>query len=891
MKIYSLMKIDSFLLLFTFFIVFGFRASSTAEAPGREKRRLYTSGGDIPQNQAPINVGNMVYWMFSDGTSGCSPHPGEGGVKFPGYSSGTSVVNRDGIVWGGLVRDGVEPVLRVGGQAGYTGTSPGRIHPQGQVYAFDKVWRIRKDVWDLGNYDWGELSDDVEELLNIDWDSVTDEQVRELKDLYALDWEHWPVVWGAPFYDADGDGMYTPRFRSDGKPVFYPDGDEPGLANADQVIWTVCHDLDTAQTNQFAGSPPIGLELQTCLWGYRRGIVYNSGRIFKRVRLIYKGTESAPADARIDSMFLGVWVDPAIGRADNDLVGCDTTLNLGFVYNETTFDEQYVSYDRQERTPAMGYDIIKGLAVPAAGFEISPGQWQWAGEKSLPMTRFGYYCMGDDPALNSYEGTLAWWRLFNGQNPETGEPWKVPDAYGGGTTMFMASGDPITTAGWTDAEPGDKRMLLVCGPFSMALGDTAEMTIAVVGGRGDDQLMSIYTMKYNDRSVQNFFENSFGFPGSLPLPQVSATEMDGRVLLSWSLSQDAVETVEDWEDAGYRFEGYNVYQKYGYYDDQYWTTDWIKLATFDVKNDVTTIIQEVYDREIPGYITQPVQTGTNSGIQRSLLIEWDEAEEQPLINGQEYCFGVTAYSYTPDPAAVIRSLESDKVEVYAVPEMLKPGLRLHAAMGDRIPTAHPQGSGNGSVEVIVTNPYALTGDEYAVSFREVAGAVVWYLENTTSDVMLLQNQTNQSGDDEYLETDGFMCMVIASAGDDGFTVADYFTFSTVPYRPTVAQEDAQEDVKEIKVYPNPFYGDVGDPLTASERFVTFSHLPQRAVIRIFSLSGTLIRTIHKDDASQFARWDLLNESGRFIASGMYIAHIDMPDLGVQKVLKIGVAQY
>ena len=48
----------------------------------------------------------------------------------------------------------------------------------------------------------------------------------------------------------------------------------------------------------------------------------------------------------------------------------------------------------------------------------------------------------------------------------------------------------------------------------------------------------------------------------------------------------------------------------------------------------------------------------------------------------------------------------------------------------------------------------------------------------------------------------------------------------------------------------------------------------------------MIRIIDKDDNSQFKQWDLLNQSGLPIASGIYIAHIDMPDVGVSKILKL-----
>jgi hypothetical protein len=46
----------------------------------------------------------------------------------------------------------------------------------------------------------------------------------------------------------------------------------------------------------------------------------------------------------------------------------------------------------------------------------------------------------------------------------------------------------------------------------------------------------------------------------------------------------------------------------------------------------------------------------------------------------------------------------------------------------------------------------------------------------------------------------------------------------------------------------------------------------------------------KSDNSQFKTWDLQNESGFPVASGMYIAFIDMPNIGMTKTLKLGVIQ-
>jgi len=102
---------------------------------------------------------------------------------------------------------------------------------------------------------------------------------------------------------------------------------------------------------------------------------------------------------------------------------------------------------------------------------------------------------------------------------------------------------------------------------------------------------------------------------------------------------------------------------------------------------------------------------------------------------------------------------------------------------------------------------------------------------------------------------------------------------------------AKQDIKRINVFPNPYYGVNSEELNKYNRFVTFTHLPEKATIRIFNLAGVQVRAIEKNDPnSTYQRWDLANNSGLPVASGLYIAYIDMPDLGETKVLKLAIIQ-
>ncbi len=123
-------------------------------------------------------------------------------------------------------------------------------------------------------------------------------------------------------------------------------------------------------------------------------------------------------------------------------------------------------------------------------------------------------------------------------------------------------------------------------------------------------------------------------------------------------------------------------------------------------------------------------------------------------------------------------------------------------------------------------------------------------------------------------------------------VNDVFTFSTPAASAGAANEIASTD--RVGVFPNPYYAFNAAETNRFNRFVTFNNLPAKATIRIFNLAGQLVRRIDKDDASQFLRWNLANNASFPVASGMYIAHLELTlptdNSVVTKVLKIAIIQ-
>ena len=117
---------------------------------------------------------------------------------------------------------------------------------------------------------------------------------------------------------------------------------------------------------------------------------------------------------------------------------------------------------------------------------------------------------------------------------------------------------------------------------------------------------------------------------------------------------------------------------------------------------------------------------------------------------------------------------------------------------------------------------------------------------------------------------------------------DFYSWTTTAPSSTV--DSAKIDVGNVGVFPNPYYAFNPREISRTTRFITFNRLPKNATIKIFNLAGHLVRTLQKTSDSQFFDWDLANGNNFPVASGMYLAHIDMPDLGKTKVLKIAIIQ-
>ncbi len=1034
---------------------------------------LKTAAG--PQRSL-MDINNTTCWVTDYGLHEWIVASSWNGAFPKGMSVGA--IYSEGILWGGQVNDGSSPLVRVNGNDYGSGTYP----------LLDRVYRVRPD------YQTADLTDDAANFNNEGTGQVSQAQIDEVRAQYAADWKDWPADQGAIYQDVNGNGKYD------------SDIDIPGIPGASQTLFIKYDDRNSVSDY---GSAPIGLTVTETYWAYAyTGALGNV--IFKKVNMVYSGTSTSAPNSYIDSLYIVQWADPDVGNSTDDFAGCDTSLNLGYAYSSHATDAVYDGVGLAP--PAVGYDFLQGVSQytgnpsDSAIFNL---QWH-KGFKYVnpkPMSSFIYFASGgrwSDPPY-SYLGALRYYNLMRGYLPIPSYPSATPfpDAVADVTPYgtYLCDGDPVTGTGKIDGAvdgPGDRRIMVINGPLHVKLHDSLEVVTALVYGLGSDNLSSVAALKTNDASAQIVYDRLFQLP-NIAAPNVQVGQLSNKIVMNWGNDLTSVNKIENFSDQGYDFEGYDVYQLKNPSSSITDPVNAIKVATFDKIDGITNILDSVVTAD---GVTLPVvvENGKDKGIQRYVEFTTDQFTKQPLKNGQAYYYAVVAYAFNPAPILPFHSLKSPVVIKSVVPQSTLPGVRYSSLTGDTLKVTH-SGNSDGRIVPIVVDPSLTTGDTYKVSFDTVGGNLSWYVTDVTTGKVLFNNQTNQTGDDNYLIAAGIMVKVlganpaiksnaaneaagivetdyngspltskmydaagaefggnavwhglnsaqneryyvsagggngtldrltrsIANAvpydykliftdttsanpdygvwgfdngeigkvpfqlwrydpvtgdsvrlipvlytggvgtpgyfgikGADGYfgynatdwiywyydshgydafatackagdvkaannfgeveyfarmifgdydgdgkiappgtvvkivttkpnSILDSFTF-TAPAKATADPNLAKADANKINVFPNPYYGYQNRETSRDQHYVTFSHLPANATIRVFDLSGVLVKTINKHDPTQFTTWNLQNDNGYPVSSGIYVAYIDMPDLGTTKILKIAILQ-
>jgi hypothetical protein len=130
--------------------------------------------------------------------------------------------------------------------------------------------------------------------------------------------------------------------------------------------------------------------------------------------------------------------------------------------------------------------------------------------------------------------------------------------------------------------------------------------------------------------------------------------------------------------------------------------------------------------------------------------------------------------------------------------------------------------------------------------------------------------------------------------DKPFADGDIFSFETESA--SVNNELAKSSLDDIAVVPNPYVAtNVIEPKNTVERErrgyrrMYFDNLPAQCTIRIYTMTGELVRVLEHnsalDDGQEY--WDLLTKDNMEVAYGLYFYHVDAPGIG-EKIGKFAI---
>lgn len=316
-----------------------------------------------------------------------------------------------------------------------------------------------------------------------------------------------------------------------------------------------------------------------------------------------------------------------------------------------------------------------------------------------------------------------------------------------------------------------------------------------------------------------------------PAPKISVTPEFGRLRVRWNgqISEENVDFFSGLKD----FEGYRVY-----YAENNRASDYVLLSGYDIDDfnvyhfNTTTRLWEI----------------SESPITRDSLARWLGADFDPEPYDR--------------PEA---SFFSDGQAYYFVPQDWN---RSDLTNPRGIHRVYPDADANDASDT--TSEGFLRYYEYEYILDGIQPSVPYYVSVTSFDY-------------------GSRKIALSSLESSP-------NLSAVQAYPLPSSESVEQWGLSVIVYPNPYRIDGGYAETGYEnrdrtksaersRSIHFANLPKICTIRIYTLSGDLVRQIDHYDPeggpeSQHERWNLISRNTQAVVTGLYIWHVSS-DMGEQ----------
>jgi hypothetical protein len=356
-----------------------------------------------------------------------------------------------------------------------------------------------------------------------------------------IDYAEWnrykfAVANGAEYYDGDENGYYDP-VDLNGNNRWDPEEDKPDVFGVGtQTAWCVFND-GVENRIRFSETLPLGIEIHQSVFGFSP---YIAPQIQNVIFIRYKIINTGKVNSLLDSVYFTAWADADLGiDFEDDLVGSDTLLNSGFVYNEMETDPGFGienpsffitllqgphSYipgetfldNNSNNIYDAGIDTPIDTAYNRKGSEL--GIESFPGAKNLKMTSFTNTVSSDpvygDPHDEYEARNYMTGKLPNGQMYDPCAITPYGGVVGGidcnlVNPLYWFSGDPINNIGWLNTVGSDKRVVINSGPFNLEVGKPITIIYAYIIGRGTDRLNSITKAREIAEFTHQFYQSNF----------------------------------------------------------------------------------------------------------------------------------------------------------------------------------------------------------------------------------------------------------------------------------------------------------------------------------------------------------------------------------------------
>lgn len=327
----------------------------------------------------------------------------------------------------------------------------------------------------------------------------------------------------APFVDHNSDGLYNPN-----------DGDYPKI-KGDQTLYFIYNDNLATHSTSFT---PMGIEVQGMAYAYGCPTVL-AGKPELSFTTFYDYKIINRSSFNYHDVFVSMWSDVDLGYYGDDYIGSDVGDNYGYAYNADANDETIAgSAGYGTYIPAQGFNIVKGpLANTSDGVDNNNNGITDEPGEDCKLNKYTYFnnsfagvpVQTTDPVSGQqyYNYMTGFWK--------DGSPFTCGgNGYGGTTsTNYVYTADTYTNSlcgsiPWYESGvPGDRRMILSSGPFTINAGQMQEVEYAfvtsfdssIVGG-----MAALPKLKSDIQKINTFY-NQVNKPNCLQAINVGISEV------------------------------------------------------------------------------------------------------------------------------------------------------------------------------------------------------------------------------------------------------------------------------------------------------------------------------------------------------------------------------